>query len=593
MTQTTSMLWKEWRESRVYLWIGLGIFLGLPLIGGIEEIAQKGTHWFGIYASPWVLPLGGVLAVLTGVGITSPDMRPKLEDFWRSRPVSVGRWIGIKYLVGLTAVLAACELPLLAEEIFRRRADNDPMVLLTFFPFFWAAIYSVAFLSGCLVARAAHAATIALAAMLLIYLLPVVLPPLRWMNVADFTEQYLPWGSGWWKQWTSLWGYRQFGFVGGMIAVSVVSAGLSLLSVVRMWRIESGQKMLYGAVSAALLLLFASAAFQLGTNLPVIQQVELKGGADVQSIFMDGNHGYVMGFARWNGVRQMSTLRQIEVVGDRINVGTEVQTDAPVWQYYARVSTLKDIYWLEQRDPPKLSDDTGSDLITIVLHTSNVRGGMSKELKLWQWKRMESSATLWLWRDRLYVYGNRLDVLDVGNPDQPRVISDEPFEVLRAAGWPYGESILVPLPPIPDLPTEERLAAAIHGMNWSGNRFDGRTLCLWSGDGLAQYRLDSRNEQSATFIRDGQYKATFLQRWFGYNGGQRISVQNGLAYDNGAARDILNSSISIYDVRNPGPINMVGHFAAPGAEVVCPLPDGRAIVGGTKLWLVGPPPKRD
>ena len=35
MKQLTSLVWKEWRETQAYLWIGLGIFLGLPAIGGV------------------------------------------------------------------------------------------------------------------------------------------------------------------------------------------------------------------------------------------------------------------------------------------------------------------------------------------------------------------------------------------------------------------------------------------------------------------------------------------------------------------------------------------------------------------------------
>jgi hypothetical protein len=53
---------------------------------------------------------------------------------------------------------------------------------------------------------------------------------------------------------------------------------------------------------------------------------------------------------------------------------------------------------------------------------------------------------------------------------------------------------------------------------------------------------------------------------------------------------VLNSGFSVYDIAGPGPVKQVGHFAAPGAWIVCPLPDGRSLVAGSKLWLVGPPP---
>jgi hypothetical protein len=103
MTQTTSLLWKQWHETRIYLWVGLGLFLGLPVIGAIEYSIQWHRR-FEIEAYGFPLGLGGVLAVFLAVGITSIDFRSRLEDFWRSRPVSIRRWIGIKYLVGLAAL---------------------------------------------------------------------------------------------------------------------------------------------------------------------------------------------------------------------------------------------------------------------------------------------------------------------------------------------------------------------------------------------------------------------------------------------------------------------------------------------------------
>ena len=38
MKQLTALAWKEWSEVQGYLWIALGIFVGLPVIGEMDWI---------------------------------------------------------------------------------------------------------------------------------------------------------------------------------------------------------------------------------------------------------------------------------------------------------------------------------------------------------------------------------------------------------------------------------------------------------------------------------------------------------------------------------------------------------------------------
>ena len=59
MKRFTALAWKEWREVRVYLWIAIGVFIGLPVIGGIEAIFQGVSHHFEISTTPWVVIFGG------------------------------------------------------------------------------------------------------------------------------------------------------------------------------------------------------------------------------------------------------------------------------------------------------------------------------------------------------------------------------------------------------------------------------------------------------------------------------------------------------------------------------------------------------
>jgi len=192
MKQLAALAWKEWHETRIYLWIAIGVFIGLPVIGGFEAIFQHISHAFEISTTPWVVIFGGVLAVFVAVGATCRDYNGRLEDFWRSRPVGVGRWLLVKYLVGLAVVLASCILPLLVELCFTPAPDRDAWPITAWFPFMWAAAYSIGFLAGCLLRRTAHAAMLALSGMLLLWFLPMVerrvLGQFRllWKSATDF-----------------------------------------------------------------------------------------------------------------------------------------------------------------------------------------------------------------------------------------------------------------------------------------------------------------------------------------------------------------------------------------------------------------------
>ena len=48
MSQRKALLWKEWLEIRVFFYIALFVFLGLPLLGGIEAVVQNGR-----FEMPW------------------------------------------------------------------------------------------------------------------------------------------------------------------------------------------------------------------------------------------------------------------------------------------------------------------------------------------------------------------------------------------------------------------------------------------------------------------------------------------------------------------------------------------------------------
>jgi len=281
----TSLIWKEWHEVRAYLWIALGIFLGLPLIGAAEQHLQYGNR-FDVLTTPWVTGFGGVLAIFVAVGATCRDFNGNLENFWQSRPISGALWLIAKYFIGVAVVLTGCALPIVVQSTLNR--DDDVMWLLYSQPFSWVALYSVGFLCGCLVRRTAHAAMLALTVMLLFYLLPMLLAPLRWLSVLPVIFYFSRTTAGLET------GYFSPQFAMNMLVISIASLALSVVAVRWSWRIEANRKAMYGGIAAAILLVIGSTAFQFGTNLPILSRVVLPEGEFVRKIAFENGHGYVL-----------------------------------------------------------------------------------------------------------------------------------------------------------------------------------------------------------------------------------------------------------------------------------------------------------
>jgi len=604
MKASTSLFWKEWRETRIYLWISLGVFLGLPMIGGIEAAIQHQSRQFEILVSPWVVILGGVLAIFVAVGATCRDLHSRLEDFWRSRPVGVMRWLLTKYFVGLAVVIASCVLPLLAELCIDR--DRDTLVCLMWGPFLWTALYSIGFLAGCLLRHVSHAATLALSAMLLVWVLPQIFPPFSWMNISVIN----PNARGYMLD---EFGRVQIEFAAAMLAVSLLALLPALVAVRRDWVVVSGWRLIYASLTAAVLLLLGSAVYQLGTNLPVLQRMELPEGETLGWAEMDDMRG-ILQITKSDPTNWSEGYRPIQIGPSGIELApptfrphdenvffstddvqvTFVPRNLGVY-YFIRTETVGAPYQALMAnslmgDPVGPPQRVWNSEVPAV--GESPRGIRAFELK-----------------DRLYVLGgktdqsifrmDRLDTFDISEPLKPQLISDRPIDYvyryplsLRTGG--IGNGFTLALPPISELSPPERVKAALQIYLRVGDaEFQGDILCL----GPVEYRLTKTTDTAATFEMIGQIQEPLLNEVFGsyqpYTGFNDIEVKNGLIYTLGHPRNpLLYSSVTVFDARSSHPSQTVGHFSAPGLYVLCPLSDGRAIVGSdTTLWLLGPPPK--
>jgi hypothetical protein len=604
MTQLTSLAWKEWHEVRWFLAAALGLFVGMPIVGGVQAmtIGRQGHFFFD--AGPWVITLGGVIAVIVAVGIVCHDLGGRGEDFLRSRPLNLMRWVLVKYVAGLSSVLLACVLPLALELKLNNFGWSHTEIAITWYPFFWIAIYSLGFLCAALFRRTAHAAMLALAAMLLMYFLPVVLPFLHDLSIDAVMERSetlaygvknpaLPWGARFEP--------RQFIFVGSMLAIGAVTLAASLLAIIRDWRIELGNKTLYWSAGSALLILFASASLPLATNLPTLQQIELAKCESVREIRMAGSAGFVLTSDQfwWS----LSRVRQVRMVNGSMQLGPAVSLvqRGTVPDREAIVGAPSDSQVLyvcnSQWDHPEKMSHLMLNIVRLDGSTPPSQGTL-QQILLWKQKPDPRHTLLFAWENRLYAMGEKLAILDISAPTDPRLISVE--ELHYGSHSPQDRSereFWWSLPLIPGLPPRQRLATFL--LRSSALSMSGDLLCASEGSGLRVFHLEHLDEQVAHFVEVGQRGPNMLEEAFGH-GVNDVNAEGDFAYLTetlGSRRfDFRTPHLSVYDIREPRRPQPVGHFAATveGSLAVCPLPDGRAIAGAAnKLYLLGKPPARD
>lgn len=174
--RVAALTWLDARQSVPLSLAGLAIAVLITLIGLGE------THGLGTVAARFAgeLPssswfVGVLWAAVVAVGIFSSELKPGLEHFWRSRPISPGAWFWTKFAVGLIAVLGALDgIPaLLAWNSPHQPASGRMgMVYLACMPLVHTQVYATAVAVICRLRRPIPAAMIAL---LLFFVIDAVL----------------------------------------------------------------------------------------------------------------------------------------------------------------------------------------------------------------------------------------------------------------------------------------------------------------------------------------------------------------------------------------------------------------------------------
>lgn len=184
--QIAALLWKQACETLPFVLFVLGIAVLLSLAWSVVMVSgeygrwgqfvdrgQRLAHWahgtLAVLSS--VCCAGGfALSLLLGIIIFAPDLEPRVNTFWRSRPISPHQWFWSKYTLGLWSLLLAVGAPALVcywsvQYFFYDQPGPAALAdeaWILWIPLGWFGIFSAAVLSTCLVRRPLYAGILAL-----------------------------------------------------------------------------------------------------------------------------------------------------------------------------------------------------------------------------------------------------------------------------------------------------------------------------------------------------------------------------------------------------------------------------------------------
>lgn len=295
MRQLLTLLRKELRES---LWFTLAFLLILS----IDPLQ------YAFNPSPSTLPsdVFGVIAILLAIlaGIVSGlrDLASPRQDFWRSRPITARAFALTRLTAGLfswllpvifvfTAYILLCHYRTLSNpyvtdaHIDRFLSPNLPQISFAF------AAFAVAHLAATLLRSAIDAALLTLAVLLCLWLLPIILPPLSFLNTLSILRHSPLWiypltGGVGVREGDALVSFTSLGIrlryrpdflfhLLGMLTIAAVCSAAACRAVSRNWHTPFNRKFTLWSLGASAVLLLAAAGLQIRSTLSSTQELPI------------------------------------------------------------------------------------------------------------------------------------------------------------------------------------------------------------------------------------------------------------------------------------------------------------------------------
>lgn len=110
----SAILWKQCCESLPLSLLGAGAIL---CVSAFVTVASRGDQGgilqdglLALSIPVWIL-IGGLVSIVSGIGLWLDDLRPELHTFWRSRPIATGQWFALKFAASAIITVVTLALP--------------------------------------------------------------------------------------------------------------------------------------------------------------------------------------------------------------------------------------------------------------------------------------------------------------------------------------------------------------------------------------------------------------------------------------------------------------------------------------------------
>ncbi|NOY42321.1 MAG: hypothetical protein GXP26_10860 [Planctomycetes bacterium] len=163
-SRLTAIAWKQVRETGPLVLMAIGSIFLMTTLAYLFNDRRVSIHEVGQTLSGITMSVGFFVALVAGIGVFLEDLKPRVDDFWRSRPVNYLLWFGVKFVVGAVILITTFGLLMLLahwliDRSFLRNAMH-PILTAGFFGLVFLLIYTLSMATYCVLRQPLYAAVL-------------------------------------------------------------------------------------------------------------------------------------------------------------------------------------------------------------------------------------------------------------------------------------------------------------------------------------------------------------------------------------------------------------------------------------------------
>jgi len=163
-SQLTAIAWKQARETAPLALVAVGGIFVMATVVYLYSYRLMIATEFGEVLGGATLGMAFFVTIVAGIGVFLEDLKPRVEDFWRSRPIHLTLWFGVKFVVGIAVLAAAFAAMLLLAYWLTDggplRREPHPLVEVGYVSWVFLLIYTLSMATYCIVRQPLYAAVL-------------------------------------------------------------------------------------------------------------------------------------------------------------------------------------------------------------------------------------------------------------------------------------------------------------------------------------------------------------------------------------------------------------------------------------------------